>query len=242
MKAYLTEKGKTTVDDISAADWKTFVRFHLLEDSIPTSKFNDGKLYELTMYGQYLTTASENIAGVTKIRINRQANVINANISVGNGLIHSVDHVLTPATLSVAQTIEANPEYSIFTQALKATGLYASLNILPADNPDEERKWLTVIPETDAMLKSVGINNYNELKAKYSNTGNPQLPTDSLHLFLDYHILSNAKYLADIITATAHNTLAPLEVLTAKLSGETVLINDDTFNGVHEEGFYASSI
>lgn len=77
IKAYLSEKGKTGVDDISAADWKTFVRFHLLEDSIPTSKFNDGKLYELTMYGQYLTTASENIAGVTKIRINRQANVIN---------------------------------------------------------------------------------------------------------------------------------------------------------------------
>lgn len=237
IKAYLTEKGKTSVDDISAADWKNFVRFHLLEDSIPTSKFNDGKLYELTMYGQYLTTASENISGVTKIRINRQANVLNANISVGNGLIHSVDHVLTPASLSVAQTIEANPEYSIFTQALKETGLYASLNILPANNPDEERKWLTVIPETDALLKSVGINNYNELKAKYSNTGNPQLATDSLHLFLDYHILSNAKYLADIITSTAHNTLAPLEVLTAKLSGETVLINDDTFNGVHEQGF-----
>ncbi|UKT65205.1 fasciclin domain-containing protein [Pedobacter mucosus] len=237
IKAYLQEKGKATIDDISPADWKSFVRFHLLEDSIPTSQFTDGKLFQLTMFGQYLTTASENLAGVTKIRINKQANILNANISVGNGLIHSVDHVLMPATLSVAQTIAANPDYSIFTQALKESGIFESLNISPADNPIINKKWLTVIPETDAMFKKAGINNYVQLKEKYSNTGNPKLLTDSLHLFLDYHILYDAKYLADIITSTAHNTLAPLEVLTAKLVGETVLMNYDTFNGIHEEGF-----
>lgn len=237
IKAYLKDKGKTSVDEIASTEWKSFVRLHLLEDSIPTSRFTDGKLNALTMYGQYLTTSSENVDGITKTRINRQANVINANISVGNGLIHSIDHALTPATLSVAQTIGANPEYSIFTQALKESGLFESLNILPANNVDENRKWLTVIPETDANLKSAGINSYAELKTKYSTTGNPKLATDGLNLFLNYHILSGAKYLADIITSSAHNTLAPLEVLTSKLSGETVLINDDTFNGVYEPGF-----
>lgn len=237
IKDYLQTKGKTAVADISAADWKSFIRLHLLEDSIPTSRFTDGKLFDLTMYGQYLTTASEHVDGMTKIRINRQANVIQANISVGNGLIHSVDHVLSPATLTVAQTIEANPEYTIFTQALKESGLYDKLNLLPANNPDEKRKFLTVIPETNATLKAAGINSYAELKAKYSTTGDPKLATDGLQLFLNYHILYDAKYLADIITASAHNTLAPLEVLTSKLSGETVLINDDSFNGVYEPGF-----
>ncbi|WEK20152.1 MAG: fasciclin domain-containing protein [Candidatus Pedobacter colombiensis] len=237
IKAYLQDKGKAVVEDISAADWKNFVRFHLLADSIPTARFTDGKLFDLTMFGQYLTTSSENTGGVTRIRINRQANVVQPNISVGNGLIHSIDHALTPASLSLAQTIEANPDYAIFTQALKATGLYEKLNILPANNPVEKQKWLTVIPESDVTLKAAGINSYEQLKTKYSNTGNPKLVTDSLHLFLDYHILYDAKYLADIITASAHNTLAPLEVLTSKLSGQTVLMNDDTFNGIHEQGF-----
>lgn len=237
IKAFLQEKGKSNVEDIAAADWKDFVRLHLLEDSIPTSRFTDGKVSNLTMFGQYLTTASENIGGLTKIRINRQANILQSNISVGNGLIHSIDHVLTPATMSVAETIAANPEYSIFTEALKATGLYDKLNLLPANNPDNQTKWLTVIPETNAALKTAGINSYEELKTKYSNTGNPTLATDSLQLFLAYHILSEAKYLADIITAGAHNTLAPLEVLTSKLSGQTVLMNDDTFNGIYEPGF-----
>lgn len=237
VKAYLQEKGKAAVEDISAADWKNFIRLHLLEDSIPTSRFNDGKLFDLTMYGQYLTTSSENTGGITKIRINKQANVLKANISVGNGLIHSIDHVLSPATLSVAQTIEANPEYAIFTQALKATGLYDKLNLLPANNPDEKTKWLTVIPETDDVFKAAQINSYEDLKTKFSTTGDPKLSTDGLHLFMDYHILYDAKYLADIITSSAHNTLAPLEVLTSKLSGEAVLMNDDTFNGVYEKGF-----
>jgi len=237
IKDYLQAKGKAAVADISAADWKSFIRLHLLEDSIPTSRFTDGKLFDLTMYGQYLTTSSEHVDGMTKIRINRQANVIQANISVGNGLIHSIDHVLSPAMLTVAQTIEANPEYAIFTQALKESGLYDKLNLLPANNPDEKQKFLTVIPETDVTLKAAGIDSYAALKAKYSTTGDPKLATDGLQLFLNYHILYDAKYLADIITASAHNTLAPLEVLTSKLSGETVLINDDSFNGVYEPGF-----
>jgi uncharacterized surface protein with fasciclin (FAS1) repeats len=237
VKDYLQSKGKSAVGDIAAADWKSFIRLHLLEDSIPTSRFTDGKLFDLTMYGQYLTTSSELISGVTKIRINRQASVIQPNISVGNGLIHSIDHVLTPATLTVAQTIAANPDYSIFTEALRESGLYDKLNFLPANNPDEKQKFLTVIPESNAILAAAGINSYAALKAKYSATGNVTQPTDGLQLFLNYHILYDAKYLADIITASAHNTLAPLEVLTSKLSGETVLMNDDTFNGVYEPGF-----
>ncbi len=237
IKAYLQEKGKAKVEDVSATEWKSFVRLHLLEDSIPTSRFTDGKLFNLTMYGQYLTTSSENTNGITKIRINKQANVITSDISLGNGLIHSIDHALTPAALSLAQTLAANPDYSIFTQALKETGLFDKLNILPADNPDVKTKFLTVIPETDALLKSVGINNYQQLKDKYSNTGDPKLATDSLHLFLDYHMLYEAKYLADIISSPAQTTLAPLEVLTSKLNGQTILLNDDTFNGIYEPGF-----
>lgn len=237
IKAYLQEKGKGAVEEISSADWKSFIRLHLLEDSIPTSRFNDGKLFDLTMYGQYLTTSSENTGGVTRIRINKQANVVKPNISVGNGLIHSIDHILSPATLSVAQTIEANPEYSIFTEALKATGLFDKLNLLPANNLDEKTKWLTVIPETNEVFKAAQINSYEDLKTKYATTGDTKLATDGLNLFMKYHVLYDAKYLADIITSSAHNTLAPLEVLTSKLSGETVLMNDDTFNGVYERGF-----
>jgi uncharacterized surface protein with fasciclin (FAS1) repeats len=236
IKAYLKTIGKSSVEDVSAASWKDFVRYHILPDSVPTSRFTDGKLPTLTMYGQYLITLATNTNGKTQVVVNRQANITQANISVGNGIIHVIDHALTPATLTVAQTIEANPKYSIFTQALKETTLYDSLNYSTANNPDATRKFLTAIAESDDVFKAAGFANYSALKAKFSNTGNPKTPTDSLHLFMDYHILYGAKYLADIITESAHTTLAPAQVITAKLSGITVLINDDEFNGVHEAG------
>ncbi|MEO6522153.1 MAG: fasciclin domain-containing protein [Mucilaginibacter sp.] len=236
IKAYLTTLGKANVEDVSAAAWKDFVRFHLLADSVPTSRFTDGKLPTLTMYGQFLTTLANNTNGITQITVNRQANITQPNISVGNGIIHVIDHVLIPTALTVAKTIEANPKYSIFTQALKETTLYDSLNYAPTANPIAGRAFLTAIAESDDVFKAAGITSYAALKAKYSNTGNPKSVTDSLHLFMDYHILYDAKYLADIIVASAHNTLASNQVLTAKLLGTTVLINDDDFNGVHEPG------
>ena len=51
-----------------------------------------------------------------------------------------------------------------------------------------------------------------------------------------YHMLTDARYLADIVTSPSHNTLAPLNVVSAKLEGETVLINDLVFNNIHEQG------
>lgn len=236
VKAYLQQVGKSSVEDVNLETLKGLVRFHLLEDTLTTGSFKDGKLPALTMYGQYLTTGASNTSGVTKTRINRQANLVQGNIVVGNGIIHVIDDMLIPASQSLAEMIKSNANYSIFSEALQATKLYDTLNILPANNPDKKRAWLTVLAQTDSVFHAAGINTYQDLVNKYSNTGNPEDPKDSLHLFMDYHILYDAKYLADIISAGSHPTLAPLEVITSKLQGTDVLINDDDFNGQHEPG------
>jgi hypothetical protein len=127
-----------------------------------------------------------------------------------------------------------NPEYSIFKQALVATGYYDTLNTINLTNPS--RRWLTVLAETNQALADSGITSYNALKAKYSNTGNPLNPLDSLHIYVAYHIIPDAKYLADIVSAGSHYSLQPLEVLASRLDVEKVLINDIDFNGVHETG------
>jgi uncharacterized surface protein with fasciclin (FAS1) repeats len=233
---YLQATGKTAVENIDVQELKDLVKFHLLQDTISTSSFSDGKLPKLTMYGQYLITGAGNKDGVTRITVNRQANILQGNIRVGNGIIHVIDHVLQPAKFTLAAMIEDDPRYSIFSQALKASGLYDTLNILPATNTDTSRAWLTVLAESDSVLNIAGISTYADLKAKLSNTGDPKNVDDSLHLYVDYHILYGVKYLADIVSNTSHTTLAPLEVVTSKLSGQTVLINDDTFNGIYEPG------
>ncbi|MXV17340.1 fasciclin domain-containing protein [Hufsiella ginkgonis] len=237
VKAFLQEKGKTAVEQLDVTELKDIVKFHLLSDTISTTKFNDGKLPSLTMQGQYLITGAANVNGATRIIINRQANMVTANIKVGNGVIHVIDRVLQPSKLTLAKMIEANTAYSIFTQALKETGLYDTLNIAPASNPDAKKARLTALVETDAVFKAAGFNTYADLKARFSKTGNPRLVTDSLHMFMAYHILYEAKYLADIVSAQSHATLANPEIITAKLDDELVLINDGVFNNIYEPGF-----
>lgn len=232
---YLQERGLTTVSEIPAAEMKDFVRFHVIADTLSTAKFTDGKLEQPTMYGQYLITGAVNIEGTSFIRVNRQGNILKSNIRAANGLIHVIDNVLKPASLTIAQLIEQDPEYSIFTQALKETGFYAMLNTVE-NNPDGTRKWYTVIAQTDQVFKEAGFDTYEKVKARYSHLGDPANTADSLHLFVAYRILPGIKYLTDLITAPSHSTVAPLEVVTTRLEGLDVLVNSDLFKGVREPG------
>ncbi|QDH78961.1 fasciclin domain-containing protein [Echinicola soli] len=229
VEGYLQENG-LSMDGLTEEDAKDIVRYHLLTDTISTAGFTDGKLPIATEYGKYLITGAEYEDGETFIRVNRQANITESNVKLGNGILHEIDNVLSPPTKTMAQWLEENQQYSIFSQALKETGWYDILN------QEEEGQWYTVLAESDETLAEAGYESYQALEDRYSNTGDPTNPSDSLNLFVSYHILPDIKYIADLVTATAHETEAPQEVVTIKLNGTEVLVNDDVFFGVHEPG------
>lgn len=231
IKLYLEQIGKTSIDDIDTASLLNFTRLHIIQDTLSTNSFTDGKLTTPTMYGQFLTTGVNSAGGTV---VNRQGLILQSNILTGNGYIHVINRVLEPAKLTMAKMIETNPKFSIFTQALKETGFYDSLNI--NNNPDTTRKWLTLLAESDSVLKVAGFNSYADLKTRFSNTGNPKDPLDSLYLYVAYHILPELKYVADIVNAPSHMSLAPLSVVTTTLEGQSVLLNQATFNGTFEAG------
>ncbi|WP_442590964.1 fasciclin domain-containing protein [Pedobacter sp. AW31-3R] len=231
VKLWLKDIGKSSVQEVPVAELKDLVRYHLFTDTITTSSFTDGKIPVLNQYGQYLITGVSTINGVSSIQVNRSANMISSNIITGNGVIHVLDRVLIPAKLTLAQLIEQNPSYSIFTQALKETGFYDTLNHINGSH-----RWLTAIAESDSSFHEAGFSTYAALKTRYSTKNDPLDPADSLHLFVAYHLLPDIKYLADIVSASSHETLALNEVITTKLNGESILINEDTFNDVVEKG------
>jgi uncharacterized surface protein with fasciclin (FAS1) repeats len=224
------------VSSIAAADvntLKSLVRFHLLEDTINTSQFTDGKLKTATMYGQYLITGVDFASGVSSYTVNRQAHIVQSNIRVGNGIMHVIDRMLIPAARTIAQEIEANPDYSIFVQAMKETGFYDRLNKVDADT---SKRWMTVIAESNQALADSGYNSYAALKAKYSQLGNPTNPKDSLNMYVAYHIINGLYFLGDIINYSAQVTLLPEEVITIKHENQQVVLNEMEFNGVLEKG------
>ncbi|MCC9165811.1 fasciclin domain-containing protein [Pontibacter harenae] len=236
VQLFMQQKGVSAVEQLDLDELKDIVKLHLIEDTISTSAFTDGKLPRITMLGQYLITGAVNENGKSSISINRQAKLVEGNIKVGNGIIHSIDKVLEPATKTVAELVAENPAYTIFTTALKETGYFEKLNTYYLDAGNTERAWYTLLAQTDEVYRSMGIDNYEELEDKYSSTGNPADATDSLNLYVAFHIIPDNKYVADIVTSQSHETLAPLEVLTTKLKGDSVLINEEVFNGILEKG------
>ena len=233
--AWLKSINKTGIDQMTPEELKDVVRFHVLADTVATSRFTDGKLPQLTLYGQYLQTGVVFRAGASNYVINKTANVLTSNVRTGNGIIHVLDQVLVPATKTLAQTIESNDRYKIFTEALKATGFYDSLNYVQANVPDTTRRFQTVILESDSALNAAGFANYAALAARLSK-GNPKSHTDSLWMYVAYHISAGATYTPDIITTPSIATLVPNEIVTTKLVGTKILLNDDEFNGVIEPG------
>ena len=233
VRRYLTIIGASSVETADLNTLKDMVRLHLLEDTIYTGSFTDGKLPVITMYGQYLVTSVENAGGTSTYVVNRQAAITKSNVKTGNGIIHVIDNVLLPATKTIAQQLADKPEYSIFVQALQATGFYTRLNTVSSNPAD---RWLTVFAESNQALADSGITSFAQLSAKYSQTGNPLNSNDSLNMYVAYHISGGLKFLGDIIGTATHETLLPQEVVSIKLIDQDVVVNQDVFNGVLEIG------
>jgi uncharacterized surface protein with fasciclin (FAS1) repeats len=80
---YLKEVNKT-LSGLTEAEAQAIVKFHLLEDTLSTATFKDGKLPTITMYGQYLVTGVVNDKGTSSILVNRQGIITSGNIKTGN--------------------------------------------------------------------------------------------------------------------------------------------------------------
>lgn len=234
VREWLASVGAASVEVADLNTLKELVKFHIIADTIGTTSFKDGRLNVPTMQGQYIITGVNNKSGLSSFTVNRQATVTQSNIRAGNGIIHAIDHMLIPAKLTIAQQLEANPNYSIFVQALKETGFYTMLNTVDADTA---KRWKTVIAESNTALKDSGFTTYAALKARFSKTGNPANPVDSLNIYVAYHIINGVNFLGDIINYPSLITLQPQEVITTDLINEQVVLNEsEIVEGVFEKG------
>ncbi len=235
-EAYFTEKGKS-LDEFTTEELVDLVRYHTVQDTVATPLFIDGKLQSATMYGQYLTTRVGFEDGEAVYKVNKYATMELKDKRLLNGLLHSVKSVLDPVTRTTTEIISENPDFSIFYEAMQATGLADTLN-LRVEKGDEDPRWFTTFVIPNSAYAAAGINNYEELEDKYSDTGDPTNPLDSLYLYVSYHCLDNQlKYVADLQSSQSHITMAPLEVITIRTVDGDVKVNEDIFNGEVEEGF-----
>jgi len=236
---YMKAKGKASVNDFNVDSLKNFVRYHVIQnDTISTTNFIDGKVRTPTMLHQYVTTGVVNVNGVSSYIVNAQALILQSNISCGNGIIHVIDHVLQPATLTIGQLLANNPKYSIFTQALVNTGFIDTLNTVP-DPTGLNPRYFTVFAESDSVYNSVGISSYQALFTRYSTAGSNPLHNvnDGLYNYMAYHILAENSYLTDILSKASHISISPgQDVVSDVLQNQTIQLDYDNVNGVQYPG------
>jgi len=229
---WVTSNGKSSLNEFSDAELLNFVKYHVIRDTVSTIRFTDGKIQTPTLFGEYLYTDVVN----GTYRVNKQALINKSNIILGNGVIQSIDKVLVPPAENLFELVKSNPDYSIFTEALIATGFNDTLSYQRGQEIAAEKRFQTVIVQSDSLYRTMGINNYADLAARYSTKNDPKNHADSLWLYMAYHITNDGKFLQDIAGSPTLYTLAPKEIISTKLDVTNILLNETVFNGVLEPG------
>ncbi len=118
--AYAKQKGKSSWKDFSDTELENMVKFHIVNDTLQTSDFVDGRLPSPTLLKKYLTTATESSGTTASIRVNRQGVITVKDIRCANGYINKVDEVLSPNQSTLADEVSNLPEtYSLFKTIMK---------------------------------------------------------------------------------------------------------------------------
>ena len=142
--------------------------FHLLGTEVMSVYMGNGMTIK-TILGREITTSFD--AESKQVAINRNSLILKDGIDqdLENGVLHEINHVITRSNLLIAGEMEAHQDqFSVFSNALKATGLADSLTATSHDFekitiktgfylPDKCEMGYTIFAETDDVLAEKGI-------------------------------------------------------------------------------------
>jgi len=241
---YLQSEGKSLVDDLTAEECLNMVKYHVVrlnaqrDSMLTTNQFVDGRLPVPTMLSKYLTTRTVGTTTGVVTRVNRQADIIDANIVLANGCIHKIDNVLVPPELTCGEQVQAlSDEYSIFKEILEETKWIQRLT-----DDKTDTSWYTVFVQSNAAFASVGINDIDSLvrylvakevmadTALINNMPSTVNKNDNrevtLWAFAAYHCINDLYYVADLMNVSALSTSAHNQVMMFKVKRDSLLVNE----------------
>jgi uncharacterized surface protein with fasciclin (FAS1) repeats len=172
-------------------------RYHVVDIGIISNDFPFGALPELNLSGQYLTVGFEMGDDSAHYKINNIATVSKSNIDLSNGYIHVISKALTPLVYNTYQWLENNPQFSIFYNAVKNTGLYEVLNrVIVRDSVSLNP--VTLFVEPDSVYHRFNIFNVNDLAMRVSPDNTEYTATyNNLYNFVACHILEGSLFLSN---------------------------------------------
>lgn len=188
-------------------------KYHIVSMGIDANDFPFGALPVRTLSEDFLTVSFIIETDTSYYKINNQAPVKITNIELSNGYIHVISKVLNPITFTTYDWISQNPEYSIFSEAVEATGFNELLDI---NMKDEDTIVIptTLLIEADSVFHKKSIfslqdlvDTLGEVSTDYTSSSN------DLYQYVGYHIIDEYLFLDDFADrATNYTTYSDLPV------------------------------
>lgn len=216
---YLSERGLSSVSQLSDADCDTITRTHLVRNMYATADMANGVIASPNMNRRYIEVSH----GLDRdsnavVYLNRSAHIIFAlqDDSVQNGIIQPVNEVLENSNRMITDVMKENPKISIFTNAIIQTGLKDSLykyrdsewnpdeyprykytshvNRETATVPDTKEYGFTAFVPTDSVLREkYGITSVEQLYDKACQIYDKMFPEDASSESHDFQNITNPK-------------------------------------------------
>jgi transforming growth factor-beta-induced protein len=181
--ALLSAVGQTSLDDIPEDVLRDILEYHVLGVAVRSNQLVNGTV--ATVGGELLTVSTTN-----GFRLNNTVNIVTTNLLASNGIVHVIDAVLVPPSITpIVGTIVApayfNKNFTTLIAAVKA----ASPSILQTLLNSNKK---TLFAPTNAAFAAAGI------------TTLPGQAT--LDAVLTYHVLNGEVRAADIATGSSAPT------------------------------------
>jgi len=204
MIRFYQSEGKNNLSDFSVDALQKIAFDHIIKNFvITTDDFVEGFLTKQTMSGRYVDVGISSDESGLVYTINTHSEITERDIEVHNGVIHSINEVLSPTDNTLVEAISRDENFSLFFEALVATGLDQEISLIKDESyvPDpeyvamenantiynyarvrvpRERKYgFTALMESNATYAKNDIHNLDDLKAYAKNVYDTMYPEDA---------------------------------------------------------------
>lgn len=217
---------------------KSVVEYHTVNAETYSYEFPNGVLADRTLSNFFLTVVFRESGDSVVYAINDESAVVEPNISLSNGVVHTLDKMLTPVVYTSYDLLARDPEYSIFTQMLDEVGLVEILN--DSIYSDELRRNVynefTMFAESNSLYADNGIYSFDDLvdtispnQSDYTSEDNP------LNIYAAYHILAQSYFLDEFFTSV-YNTYTKTPVSVDLDIDLKFNVGTEVFDTIYEDG------
>jgi uncharacterized surface protein with fasciclin (FAS1) repeats len=204
MRLYYAKHSKSRLADFDLPLLKEIAYDHLIKgDTIYSRDFNVGnRLVPLSMSERYFIVTQENVAVNDTLYLNNSP-IKQRDIKLHNGVVHKLGRVIEPVRLGIVEVISNDSKFTLFHEALVATGV-ADLMLKEKDDtydptpfnnktngswevvghktmyvPQTRRYGYTVFMESDETLAKYGITDLASMAAKAAEIYDEMYPQDA---------------------------------------------------------------